>query len=93
MSENKKWVFQQKAGEGALPEFFAEEKIPAGIARILARRGILTKEALFHFLYDDMKDLANPFLMKGMEAAVSRLRVAIDRKEKICELKMKIQIS
>ena len=84
MSENKKWVFQQKEGEGALPDFFAKEKIPAGIARILARRGILTKEALDHFLYDDMKDLADPFLMKGMEAAVERLRAAIAAKEKIC---------
>lgn len=84
MSENKKWVFHQKEGEGALPDFFAEEKIPAGIARILARRGILSKEALCHFLYDDMKDLADPFLMKGMEAAVSRLQSAIAAKEKIC---------
>ncbi len=84
MSENKKWVFHQKEGEGALPDFFAAERIPDGVARILARRGIATKEALDHFLYDDRKDLADPFLMKGMEAAVARLQKAIAAKERIC---------
>ncbi|MDY6084317.1 MAG: single-stranded-DNA-specific exonuclease RecJ [Dialister sp.] len=79
---NYKWHFPDDAAR-EIPDFFSRAGIPAGIAHILIRRGIATEESLFHFLYDTVSDLADPFLMKGMEAAVSRIYSALENHEKI----------
>ncbi len=66
-----------------VPRFFWDRFIPAGLARILMRRGIDTQEKLSHFLYDDLSNLSDPFLMKGMKEGVDRLLLALERKERI----------
>ena len=53
------------------------------LARILGNRGITAAAAGRHFLHDTLADLADPFLMKGMEAAVQRLTRALDQGEHI----------
>lgn len=45
-------------------------------------RGIDSEEKLSHFLYDNLDHLSDPFLMKGMDKAVSRILQAIDQHEK-----------
>lgn len=82
MKETYKWIYRKKEEEALLP-FFREEGIPVGAARIMQRRGVRTKEALHHFLYDTLDDLADPFLMKGMKETVERLLLARDTKEKV----------
>jgi single-stranded-DNA-specific exonuclease len=57
--------------------------IPEVIARLLAQRGVETPEAAASFLHPRLEDLHSPYLMSGMERAVERLLVAIERKEKI----------
>jgi single-stranded-DNA-specific exonuclease len=57
--------------------------LPPEIARVLTNRGIETVEAARTFLYGGLEDLHDPFLMKGMEAAVARIRRATARGEKI----------
>lgn len=81
--EKCKWIFREKENEGALPEFFRKVGIPAGVARILRRRGISSEEALTHFLKDSWEALADPFLMKGMREAVNRLLLARERGERV----------
>ena len=66
-----------------IPAFFRRHSVTDGLARILMRRGLDTEDKLSHFLYDDLSDLSDPFLMKGMKEGVTRLLSAIDRREKI----------
>jgi single-stranded-DNA-specific exonuclease len=57
--------------------------IPPLVARLLVLRGIDSPEAADRFLNPTLQHLHNPYLMAGMDAAVQRLRRAIDRREKI----------
>jgi len=57
--------------------------IPLEAAQILVNRGIDRTEKVHRFLYGDMGDLHDPFLMKGMREAVQRVLKAISQKEKI----------
>ena len=57
--------------------------IPPAIARILVNRKILTEDAARAFLYGNLDKLHDPYLMKGMDRAVARIRDAIARGEKI----------
>ncbi len=82
MKEKYKWIYRKKNDEDLLP-FFREAGIPKGVARIMQRRGVRTEDALHHFLYDTLDDLADPFLMKGMKETVDRLLEARERKEKV----------
>jgi single-stranded-DNA-specific exonuclease len=53
------------------------------VARLLVLRGIETPVAAERFLNPSLDQLHAPSLMAGMDAAVSRLRRAIERQEKI----------
>lgn len=61
----------------------AELGIPLPIARVLTNRNILSAKAAETFLNGTLKDLNDPYLMKGMDRAVSRIEEAIRNKEKI----------
>ena len=52
-------------------------------ARVLASRGLAEPERAERFLAGRLADLPDPFLMRGMEAAVSRLVRALDSGERI----------
>ncbi len=52
-------------------------------ARVLWSRGFRTPQAVEHFLHPRLTDLFDPFLLTGMEAAVTRIRSAVARKERI----------
>ncbi len=51
--------------------------------RLLVERGIDTAEKAEKFFNFDPSQLHDPFLLKGMQAAVTRLRDAINRKQRI----------
>ena len=79
--ENTIWVYHPPPEEACL---LAEElDIPLEIAQILVNRGIRESEAAHAFLYGELGKLHNPYLMKGMEEAVERIRLAILKREKI----------
>lgn len=85
MSVDKfKWEIRKNKEEIVkIPEFFKKENISNALARIMIRRGIDTEKALNLFLYGTLKELENPFHMKGMECAVDRILEAIDKNESI----------
>ncbi|MFN5334794.1 MAG: single-stranded-DNA-specific exonuclease RecJ [Bacteroidota bacterium] len=58
-------------------------KIHPILCKILAQRGIDSYEKARSFFRPSLADLHDPFLMKGMQEAVSRILTAIDKKEKI----------
>jgi len=53
------------------------------IAQLLINRGMRDVDKIKSFLNSNLSELYNPFLMKGMSEAVSRIRKALDKKEKI----------
>jgi single-stranded-DNA-specific exonuclease len=57
--------------------------IPPAIARVLVNRKVLTPDDARAFLHGGLDGLHDPYLMKGMDRAVDRIRAAIDRGEKI----------
>ena len=57
-------------------------KSPA-IARLLVLRGIKTREEVKDFFYPSLSQLHDPFLMRDMDKAVTRLNRALGAKEKV----------
>ncbi|MFW6225120.1 MAG: DHH family phosphoesterase, partial [Bacteroidota bacterium] len=53
------------------------------IANLLTQRGVSNYEEAKCFFRPDIDHLCNPFLMKDMDIAVSRLQKALEHKEKI----------
>jgi single-stranded-DNA-specific exonuclease len=57
--------------------------LPLEIAQILVNRGVLNPESAHEFLFGAINNLHDPFLMKGMREAVTRIKRAITKREKI----------
>jgi len=62
---------------------FKELSISPVIAQLLINRGIRAVKDARDFLFGDLTFCHDPFLMKGMKAAVPRIKEAISKKEKI----------
>ncbi|MCX7856452.1 MAG: single-stranded-DNA-specific exonuclease RecJ [Deltaproteobacteria bacterium] len=58
--------------------------LPPLVTRILLSRGITTIEEVKKFLYPELKDLSDPYLLPDIERAVERVVKAITNREKIC---------
>lgn len=57
--------------------------ISTAVAQILLHRNIRTAEEGMQFLHPEDEPFYDPFLMAGMEAAVTRIRQAVENREKI----------
>ncbi|HTL39555.1 MAG TPA: single-stranded-DNA-specific exonuclease RecJ [Methylomirabilota bacterium] len=58
-------------------------EMPGLIVRLLALRGLTAPAQINDFLNPDYNKLYDPFLFKDMQKGVERIKLAIDRKEKI----------
>jgi single-stranded-DNA-specific exonuclease len=54
------------------------------VLSILSARGCRTSDAVSSFLNPSLSDMLDPFLLRGMDAAVTRLLDARRNKEMIC---------
>jgi single-stranded-DNA-specific exonuclease len=79
----KRWVEQVSEDEEAIAELEQSLGIHPILARLLVNRGIRSFEAARGFFKPDMSHLHDPFLMKDMETAVSRIGRAITAGEKV----------
>ncbi len=79
--KDRRWVVALPRPEADI--LATELGIPLPIARVLTNRNVLSAEAAQTFLNGTLKDLHDPYLMKGMDRAVSRVEEAIRNKEKI----------
>ena len=80
------WKFASAGKDNEIPAFFSTHGISPLVAGILLRRGIDTEDKLKHFCYDTPADLSDPFLMKGMQAAVDRIILALQKKEPLVDV-------
>ncbi|MDR1702783.1 MAG: single-stranded-DNA-specific exonuclease RecJ [Sporomusaceae bacterium] len=53
------------------------------LAQTLVNRGVKTPQEAWEFLYADENSLLDPYLLKGMDAAVARIKSALTEKQKI----------
>ncbi|MEZ5434701.1 MAG: hypothetical protein R3F31_26755 [Verrucomicrobiales bacterium] len=53
------------------------------VVTVAMQRGFTTPETLERYLYPRLQDLADPFLLPDMEAAVDRLLHAVDHQEEV----------
>lgn len=82
----KKWTVFEESDEAEISRFSKETNIPYPLSKILINRNICTKSDTREFFIPELKNLHNPFLMKDMEKACSRLLKVIENKEKILVL-------
>jgi single-stranded-DNA-specific exonuclease len=79
---NKRWVIAPV--EPALAATLARElALPPPVAQCLINRGYREVEAARHFLNPQLRHLGDPFALPDMAAAVDRILIAIDQKQRI----------
>jgi single-stranded-DNA-specific exonuclease len=79
----KRWVVKDPAQE-SVDMLTKDGSIPPLIARLLVNRGIVERQAAGRFLSASLSDIHDPFLLLGMEKAVTRLATATRSREKVC---------
>src|SRR5262249_33679583 len=82
-SREKRWVLKDY-NKATAARLARELRISDISAALLVNRGIMDIEAADKFLYPKLEHLHDPFLMKDMQEAVERIRLAIARGERIC---------
>ncbi len=79
----KRWVLKQNVDPKKVKELSEALNINKTLAKLLVQRNIHTFDEARNFFRPNLEQLHDPFLMKDMEKAVSRIDEAIKNKEKI----------
>ena len=83
MVVEKKWILRECADRQAVRQLSSELGVDPVLAELLVQRDVTTFQQARSFFRPDLADLHDPFLMKGMEEAVSRVHDAVISREKI----------
>lgn len=78
-----RWTLKPKPDESKVYELSQELGVEATIARLLVQRGVDSFTKAKSFFRPSLDDLHDPFLMKDMDKAVSRIEQAIAQGENI----------
>jgi len=80
-----RWILPKPDSESAAASarLGRELSLPPLVAGLLVARGLREPEAAERFLCPRIDQLHDPFLMADMDAAVARIRQAVDRRERI----------
>jgi len=85
--KQKKWSLKYSPGNTVVDEAVRALADETGLSEIMASllftRGYATKDQVHAFFHQDATCLHDPFLMTDMKAAVERIELALQRKEKI----------
>ena len=79
---HRQWVFPP-ARDDRVHELASACDLNPVMAQLLINRGVDSVQKVREFLNPSLASMHDPFLLKGMEAAVKRIRQAIDTNEKI----------
>ena len=78
-----KWEFFPEPDQQQVKNLASEFSLPPVIAKILASRGLDTKEKAEKFLNPSLSDLCDPYLLPDMDKGVERVIRALKEKEKV----------
>ena len=78
----KRWTIQQHDSD-CVNSLADSLRISSLVASLLIARGYETEEQAHKFLHPSLDDLHEPYLLRGMKAAVARIQKAIQSNEKI----------
>jgi single-stranded-DNA-specific exonuclease len=78
-----RWTLKPKPSEEKVKQLAQALNVEDFVATLLVQRGIETFEDAKHFFRPTLADLHDPYLMKDMEKAVSRIEKAIANQENI----------
>jgi single-stranded-DNA-specific exonuclease len=78
-----RWTFQPQPDKSKTEQLASELNADPLIATLLLQRGIATFEEARQFFRPNLNDLHDPYLMKDMDKAVSRIEKAIASNENI----------
>jgi len=78
-----KWVLKKKANEKQVDKLSKEINVSKPIANLLVNRGVNNYKEAESFFRPNINELHNPFLMKDMDKAVSRIENAIKNNENV----------
>ncbi len=78
-----RWTLKPKPDPDTVTKLASQLGIDIPVASLLAQRGIENFEEAKKFFRPSLEDLHDPFLMKDMDLAITRLEQAIDREENI----------
>ncbi|QBZ96933.1 single-stranded-DNA-specific exonuclease RecJ [Flavobacterium sangjuense] len=78
-----RWTLKPKPSSEKVKALASQLKIEELVATLLVQRGIETFEQARQFFRPSLDDLHNPYLMKDMDKAVSRIESAIAKGENI----------
>lgn len=77
------WLYKNRGDDKKVQELANQLNISIANSRLLFQRGINTYDEAKQFFRPQLKDLYDPFLMKGMGIAVESLTRAISNNEKV----------
>jgi single-stranded-DNA-specific exonuclease len=80
---DKQWIIKDKGSEEQVKKLVSELNIDVVLANILVQRQVKDFDQARMFFRPDLADLHDPFLMKDMDKAVSRIQKAIHANENI----------
>jgi single-stranded-DNA-specific exonuclease len=79
----KRWVLKTQGGKEENEKLASELNIDPVLANLLTQRGVRTFDQAKAFFRPELDDLYDPFLMKDMDLAITRIEKAIQNKENI----------
>ena len=78
-----RWTLKPQPEKEKVEKLAKELQVNSAIATILCQRNIETFEAAKNYFRPNLEQIHDPFLMKGMDVAVSRIETAIANNENI----------
>jgi len=78
-----RWVFPNAVDAATVARLVREAGIAPWVAECLVRRGLSEPETAAKFLRPLLRTLSDPFLLPAMDAAVTRVLAAVEKRERI----------
>ncbi len=78
-----RWILPEPTDPAAVQRLVKSAGLARFVAEVLIRRGVGEPKAAQRFLDPRLKALGDPFALPNMDAAVTRIFAALDRREKI----------
>ena len=79
----KKWIYKPLVDAEKVKYFCDEWQMPKLLAEVICSRGFDTREAVESFLFADLRQLRDPYMLRNMHEAVFLLQDCIKKKRRI----------